>query len=316
MTVVADKPPTKAGGEQRCWRATSMCHVFPLRATPDSEEVLEELRFVVVHSSQLEAKFVRSLDKKLEREEEALKQAVPKTAFTCRADAEASFVKIRKKETFLVADLAVVVEQQRIKSKVRGRPKKGEVRERTVYRVALCGVVENDDYIVHACRQASHFVLITDHLDEAEWSDQEIFDTYQGQQAIEAKTGFRWLKSAYVAPVLLKTPRRIAALMFVFVISLMVRNHLESRMRARLAELGEEIRYYTRTRTTDRPTAEVIFDCFEAVSIVRFSPPDASTQRVLVNLDRHAQHILDILGWSNDIFTRIRKIPSQHLEGL
>jgi transposase len=143
-----------------------------------------------------------------------------------------------------------------------------------------------------------------------------IFDTYQGQQAIEGKTVFCWLKSAYVAPVLLKTPRRIAALMFVFVISLMVRNHLESRMRARLAELGEEIRYYTRTRTTDRPTAEVIFDCFEAVSIVRFSPPDASTQRVLVNLDRHAQHILDILGWSNDIFTRIRKMPSQHLEGL
>ena len=316
LTTVADKPGNKADAPRRIWKAASFIHPFVIRKTPESDPESVSLRFIVVHSSQLEAKYLSGLEKKLDREETKLRRSVPKKAFACQADAEAAFEPIRRHEKLLEAELSVVCEEVLVKRARAGRPRKGEKSQKKKdYRVVVDEIVENEDAMAAALKQASHFVLVTDHLAESDWSDEEVFQTYQGQQDIEGKTGFRWLKDAYVAPVFLKTPRRIASLLFVFVVSLLVRNHLESRMRSRLAELDEEIRYYTHTRRTKRPTAEVIFDCFAGVGIVRLQMPDGTVQRVLANLSEHASKVLDILGWSTDIFTAPRKMPSRRNGG-
>ncbi|MEL6342470.1 MAG: IS1634 family transposase [Myxococcota bacterium] len=316
MAVVADKPAKKKGADRRVWKAASAIRPFVIRKSRDADPQSVSLRFVVVHSSQLEAKYLSGLEKKLDKEEKALRRSIPKKAFACQADAEAAFDQVRRHEKLLEAQLSVVVEEVTLKRSRRGRPKAGEkAPSKMEYRVVLDEVLENEEAMAAALRQASHFVLVTDHLDEMEWSDELVFETYQGQQDIEGTTGFRWLKDAYVAPVFLKTPHRIAALMFVFVVSLAVRNHLQSKMRSRLAELDEEIRYYTRTRRTKTPTAEVIFDCFDAVTIIRARMPDGAVLRQIANLSEHAKKVLDILQLNTDIFTTVRKMPSRYQGG-
>jgi len=312
LNMVANKSGSRADAPRRIWKAASFIHPFTIRKTPESDPESVSMRFVVVHSSQLESKYLSSLEGRLDREEAKLRRSVPKKPFACHADALAAFVQVQRHEKLLEAQLSVACEEVLVKRARAGRPKNGEKpKKKKEYRVVIDEIVENEDAMAAALKQASHFVLVTSHLEESDWSDEEVFGTYQGQQDIEGKTGFRWIKEAYVAPVFLKTPHRIASLLFVFVVSLLVRNHLESRMRSRLAELDEEIRYYTRTRTTKRPTAEVIFDCFDNVSIIRMTMPDGTVQRKLANLSEHARKVLDILGLSSDIFTTVRKMPSR-----
>jgi hypothetical protein len=51
------------------------------------------------------------------------------------------------------------------------------------------------DAIEQAKLYARHFVLITDHLDEEAWTDQQVFAEYRKQHLIENHSGIRWLKS-------------------------------------------------------------------------------------------------------------------------
>jgi hypothetical protein len=70
-----------------------------------------------------------------------------------------------------------------------------------------------------------------------------------------------------VAPMFLKTLRRIASLGLVFVLALMVRNYLQFMLRQRLLEEDEKVSYYGRRPPTQKPTAEVLLDLFAGVMV-------------------------------------------------
>ena len=166
------------------------------------------------------------------------------------------------------------------------------------------------DAIEQARLYARHFVLITDHLDEEAWTDQQVFAEYRKQHLIENHSGFRWLKSeAAVAPMFLKTPRRIAALGLVFVLALMVRNYLQFMLRQRLLEEDEKVPYYGRRPPTKKPTAEVLLDLFAGVMVNHVIEDGEIVERRLAHLSDAARRVLELLGVAVEVFTRVREKP-------
>ena len=208
--------------------------------------VERELRFVVVSSDALGRRFDGTLSKKLVAEEKRFMKAFRQlagTPFTCVADAEKAAAKLRAKLKLHTADLQLVEEEVPVKRSGPGRPRKGEARP-TEHQVRLVfEALAPDEALMERARfHARHFVLVTDHVDPGEWSDADVLAAYRHQHLIEGDCGFRWLKNvADVAPVFLKTPRRIAALGLVFVLALMVRNYIQFTIRARLAETGKAL---------------------------------------------------------------------------
>src|SRR5699024_2668400 len=85
-----------------------------------------------------------------------------------------------------------------------------EAPTKEVFDLVLTEVVRDEAAIDKARFHARHFVLATDHLDRATWSDERILQEYRHQHMIEGHTGFRWLKGvAEVAPILLE-PRDVS----------------------------------------------------------------------------------------------------------
>ena len=120
---------------------------------------------------------------------------------------------------------------------------------------------------------------------------------------IEGHQGFRWLKSVgEVAPVLLHTPERIAALGLVFVLALMVRNYIQFTLRQRLAETGETVPDRL-DRPTQGPTTETAFLSFGPAIVLHARDPVRGVQRTVLKLSEPARTILRMLGIDESVFT-------------
>jgi len=79
------------------------------------------------------------------------------------------------------------------------------------------------------------FVLMTSHIVDEAWSNSKVLQTYKGQDA--AETRFRLLKDPPILnAVYLKQPKRIEALVTVFIMALLLYGILEWRVRDNLAK--------------------------------------------------------------------------------
>lgn len=110
-------------------------------------------RFIVVYSSQLDKRKAKSFQKALENEQTTLEkdfQALHETDFSCEADAKQALEAFQKdhRSRYFCLEADVQSEEQRIKRKGRGRPKKGESPQtRTIYRVLRKDLKVNEQEI-------------------------------------------------------------------------------------------------------------------------------------------------------------------------
>jgi len=266
--VLATKPGRRQADPEMAYRGMSF--EAPFRAIledadgegPDSVELL---RFVVVASDVLAAKFDRGLEKKLQREVKALDKRLHRAnrkGFACEADTRSAAGSVAAKAKLHRAKVEISSEERRKKRKKRGRPAKDEVLEyETVWSFSL--TYERDDDAIEAARKrASCFVLVSD-WGEEEWDDQRVLAEYRHQHSIEGHTGFRWLKGpAAVAPVFLKTPGRIRAMGLVLILALMVRNYIQGTLRNELAERGETLPHPFTRKEQASLTPEMAFEHF------------------------------------------------------
>jgi len=150
---------------------------------------------------------------------------------------------------------------------------------------------------------ARHYVLVSDHIDEATWPDARILTEYRHQHMIEGHTGFRWLKGiAEVAPVFLHTPARIAALGLVFVLALMVRNYIQFTLRQRLADTGEAVPDRL-DKPTQSPTTETAFLPFAPAMVLTTDDPIQGVRRTILKLTEAARTVLRMLFVEESVFT-------------
>lgn len=309
VEVARSKGRTKADPDH-VYRATSF--VRPFR-TVDIDGVAEDAphRLVVVESSSLAAAFEERLERQLKREREETERAFTRLARQKFEDEEKARSvlegAIRRAERHWV-DASVTEHRETIKRPRAGRPPTGDVvPTRPIWRITFHGMTPNQGAIERERFHARHFLLISDHLDEARWSDARIVETYRAQHVVEGHAGFRWLKdTAKVAPVFLKLPHRIAALGLVFLLALMVRNWMESTVRRRLKETNDTLPDMN-DRPSSRPTAEATLRHFQFVSTILVRVDGRVLQRRLHALDDTGRKILRLLGFSPEIFTTPRR---------
>jgi len=305
--VLATKPGRRKADAPTAYRGQSF--EAPFRAILEDadgvgEDSMEDLRFLVVASDTLAAKFDRGLDKKLEREAVAVAKKVSaanKKSFACEADARSAAESAAAKVALHRATVQLIPEERREKRAHVGRPRKDETHEyTTVWTFDL--VLEPDQHAIDEARKrASCFVLVTDWMAD-EWDDARVLGEYRHQHMIEGHTGFRWLKGpAAVAPVFLKTPERIRAMGLVLILALMVRNYIQATLRTELEARGETLPHPFTKKEETSLTPEMAFEHFAGVmgQVVSLGP---ARRRMPVQLRAPALRILALFRMDSRIF--------------
>jgi transposase len=281
LPLLLEKPGRTRQEPPRQWHGHSVVRRVPVEYT-DGRLDVAELRFLVVHSSQLAHQaavaYAAAQAKEAERIAEHV-QHVEARWFACAADAEEAIVDYegrgqgrrgRKPHPWRYHALHYRVEAVNGPKKRtrRGRPPKAEVPQVEVrYRlVAHCEALVPSE-------EAYGWTVLATTLRPEVCTDTEMLQAYQ-EQHITVEPGFRWIKNpAAISPVWLEKPERIAALAMLTVVGLLVYAVIQRQVRLYLRDHERHIP--GNKGPTATPTAAVVFALFRPVTLVHFAVDNA-----------------------------------------
>jgi hypothetical protein len=144
----------------------------------------------------------------------------------------------------------------------------------------------------------SRFVLVTHVLAPQDLSDSDRLRASTGQPAPELSV--TWAKNpAAIAPIVLETPTRIAALGGVYRLALLVYTLVERHVRQSRAARGDT--RPDRPAPSQRPTARTVFQLMRHIAVVTRAWTGRS-HRQLPTLNPHQLHVLSLLGYQAAIY--------------
>lgn len=277
LPLLLEKPGRTRQEPPRRWHGQSV--IRPV-AVEDSEgrQAVAEIRFLVVHSSQLAHQtavaYAAAQAKEAERLAEPV-QPVEARWFACVADAEEAIAAYegrgqgrrgRTPHPWRYHALHYRVEAVRVPKKRtrRGRPRKTEVPPGEVrYRL----VVDHETLV--PSENAYGWTVLATTLRPEVGTDADLLQAYQ-EQPITVEPGFRWIKNpAAISPVWLEKPERIAALARLTVVGLLVYTVIQRQVRLYLRDHDRHIPGNKGPTTT--PTAAVVLALFAPVMLVQFA---------------------------------------------
>jgi transposase len=206
-----------------------------------------EQRWALIYSEQAYSREVKTLEKNIEKENEALTKKgwhISNQVFQCEKDAEKHALEIKSPKYHQISfEIEELMKHQR-----KGRPKKGEEPSVAGYKLNFT-VKKDEEKITIAKRKKGRFILATNELNKDVLNDEEILVKYKEQSGTE--NGFAFIKNdAFeVDSIFLKKPSRITALMAIMCLCLMVYGFSQQKLRSSLKESGESI-----PDQRDRPT--------------------------------------------------------------
>ncbi len=271
------------------------------------QEFKEELygkcyRFLVVHSTKLDGRKTKSLQKKLLRREKELQKAIiqmEKQVFACEPDAKAAldgFQKQHKNDYFPLTGQVICQEKRKP-----GRPGKDNLPEH-IYCLKL-QYTTDEGAVKQAKEQLSCFVLITN-LDQ-EYTARHILKEYKAQNNVE--TSFKFLKDPlFVGPIYLKKPSRVEALAYVLLIALLMFGILERRVREAMKHETEPLIIPGKVKTF-KPTGKKILETLETVLVMTTDDPYRRTFSSRYKVPR----VLKLAGFEPDIYLNVRDGPDE-----
>lgn len=255
-----------------------------------------EQRWLLVFSEQAYQREKKTLDKKLEREEETLQKDLwhfGNQKFHCEQDASKAFEELKKGYKWHTIDAQIVPINKHIS---RGKPKEKSEKIIVGYKVATT-FKRTQAEIAKLLNKKGRFILATNELDTERYKNEQILDEYKEQQNVEG--GFRFLKDPWfmVDSIFLKSPKRIEALMMVMTLCLLVYNVGQYKLREQLKaqtttlpnQLGKEV---------SNPTLKWIFQLMEGVGVVYFYNQSLShtMREVITNLNKLRKKIIWLFG--------------------
>jgi transposase len=318
LPLLLEKPGRTRQEAPRRWHGASVVRQVEVE---DAEGHLDvaEIRFLVVHSSQLAHQAAEAYAAAQAKEAEPLAahiQHVEARWFACAADAEAAIAEYegrgqgrrgRKPRPWRYHDLhyqveAVSVPQKRTR---RGRPPKAEapqVESRYRLRVHSQALVPSED--THG------WTVLATTVGPEGCTDTELLQAYQ-EQHITVEPGFRWIKNpAAISPVWLEKPARIAALAMLTVVGLLVYAVIQRQVRLYLRDHAQQIP--GNKGPTAAPTATVVFALFAPVMLVQFVA-DNMTSLQGHGLQDHHLLICEAVGidpaWYQGVATGQNSLP-------
>src|SRR5262245_43272603 len=301
VPLLLEKPGRTRQEPPRHWHGQSVTRPVTVEYA-DGRLDVAEIRFLVVHSSQLAHQAAEAYAAAQAKEAEHLAahiQHVEARWFACAADAEAAIAEYegrgqgrrgRKPRPWRYHDLhyqveAVSVPQKRTR---RGRPPKAEapqVESRYRLRVHSQALVPSED--THG------WTVLATTVGPAGCTDTELLQAYQ-EQHITVEPGFRWIKNpAAISPVWLEKPARIAALAMLTVVGLLVYAVIQRQVRLSLRDHAQQIP--GNKGLTATPTAAVVFALFTPVMLVHCTVDDIPSLQVHGVQDYH-RLICDAVG--------------------
>jgi transposase len=252
-------------------------------------------RWVVVRTTQGEERARATLARRVEAARQTWEKALwhlGHQRFACAPDAEAALAQqLKKLPPWLTVQSQLIAHA---KQRRPGRPRTGTTPDRTDWQVAATVAVV-DVAVTRAVQRRASFLVATNVLDTGQLTDQELIQTYQEQHSVER--GFSFLKDPLflASSVFVKKPSRIVALSLVMVLCLLVYRLAEHRLRTHLASTGQTVPNQLK-QPTDRPTMRWMFQCFEGISLVGFTPPNGPPHRDIAGLEPLHEQVVALLG--------------------
>ena len=253
-------------------------------------------RWLLVFSEQAYNREKKTLEKKVIKEAEKLKQAlwhVGNQVFHCEKDALKALEAIKKGYKFHKI-FGTVISLNKHSS--RGRPKKDAEKVPAGHKLEVSFAKDTIE-IEKILNRKGRFILATNDLDIEGYRDEQILKEYKEQQNVEG--GFRFLKDPWfmVDSIFLKLPKRIEALMMIMTLTLLVYNVGQYRLRQQLKEenttlpnqLGKQIQ---------NPTLRWIFQLMEGIGLVHFYNESLSSivREVITNINAVRKKIIYLFG--------------------
>jgi transposase len=224
-------------------------------------------RWLVVYSEQAWHREVKTLAKKVAREEEKAHKEVAKLCaaeFACEQDARQAVAKLDKKLPWhtLAATYLPVKKYPRP-----GRPTKGMEQIIVSWQVQVICHLQTD-LITEQTQWLGRFILATNELDADRLPDEKVFNGYKAQGKT-VERGFRFLKDPmfFAEALFLKSPARIMAMIMVMALCLLVYALAERQVRRQLVALDQTIPDQ-KGKPTQKPTMRRIAQMFEGVDIL------------------------------------------------
>ena len=286
LPLLLEKPGRTRQEPPRRWHGQSVVRRVPVQY-PDGRLDMAELRFLVVHSSQLAQQAASAYTAAQAKEAEHITEHVRHVEarwFACAADAEEAIADYegrgqgrrgRKPHPWRYHTLHYRVEAVSIPKKrtQRGRPPKAEVPQ-SEHRYRL---VVHRQALMPSEEEYGWTVLATTLRPEV-CTDAELLQAYQ-EQHTSVEPGFRWIKNpAAISPVWLEKPERIAALAMLTVVGLLVYAVIQRQVRLYLRDHERHIP--GNKGPTATPTAAVVFALFTPVTLVHFTLDNAPMLQV------------------------------------
>lgn len=263
-------------------------------------------RFVVVHSSSLDKRKLKTLTTKIEKEKLELNKIAEKEnkrEFFCEEDAKVEIEKFHKKNKskFHTITSEIIEVEKTIKKSGRGRYKKGEIPLKEKRYIVKFEHLQD----IQACNREQErcglFVLITTLRDIEKYSDREILSQYKGQQSVE--NVFKFIKDpALVGAYCLKNPERIVAFGYILLMAAQVYTILERVVRKNLENPDEEPVEGLNRQKTKKPTAYAIEYVLSAILVIRVQKKRWEEWVLSKDLDKNQMRILKLAGFDGSIY--------------
>src|SRR5215813_9904024 len=276
LPLLVEKPGRTKDEAPRRWHGHSVLRRVEVEYSA-GRVAQEELRFVVVHSSQLAQQQTQTYAAAQVKEAEAVAdhlRCVQARWFACLPDAEAAIAEYAGQGAghrgrrprpwrYHAVRYRIVADTRRTRRPRRGRPAKTdppplESGYRLVVEVEALANAEEDN---------GWTVLATTVSGES-GADAAILQAYQDQNTT-VEPGFRWIKNpAAIAPVWLEKPERMAALAMLTVLGLLVYSIIQRQVRLYLRTHDQQLP--GNKGLTATPTAAVVLALFAQVALIQF----------------------------------------------
>jgi transposase len=293
LPLLLEKPGRTSQESPRRWHGASVVRPVEVEYV-DGRCAVEELRFLVVYSSQLAQQAASAYTAAQAKEAERIAEHIQRVEarwFACAADADAAITDYegrgqgrqgRKPRLWRYHALhyRVVPVSVPAKRTRRGRPPKDEASQVEMrYRL-----------VVHAealvpPEDAHGWTVLATTVPPEVCTDTEFLQAYQ-EQHVTVEPGFRWIKNpAAISPVWLEKPERIAALAMLTVVGLLVYAVIQRQIRLHLRDHNRQVP--GNKGPTATPTAAVVFALFTPVMLVHFAMDHTPNLQVYGVQDYH-----------------------------
>ena len=258
------------------------------------------LRVMAVYSSQLSKQKAAGRLNARKKEEERLKtwaQKLEGREFACEADARKIVSHEWKATKAQYHSMSFdIIQEEKPEKRRPGRPPKGASAKSTpIWRVRL-NVSGQGSISAEGLDPDGFFVLLTTVTDRRKMSDVQMLTLYKEQKTVEI--GFHWLKGPMaMGPIFLKTPERIQAMGFIFLLALLTGALIQRDLRKSLRKRGGTVAYLGHKRT-DAPTWNSILTLFDAIRATQIRI-DGVWHRILHLFDKDHQEVLTLLNLEN-----------------